>query len=169
VRLLQRWRSRTLRIFLDSAYIVCSPKVTHQAGLNGPFGARQQRVFGARQTPLRARRRRSRRSRCPAARGSPRKVRGLRFFGADDGEPTRTPSAWMISLVPFLPCAKSCSQYGSATLRHYEAPRYCVENKRSCPSASGVRGAVIRFLMRSASWRTSAEFKAAIEISHGAP
>ena len=89
--------------------LVCSPTVTHLAGLNGPFGARQRRVLGVRQTPLRARRRRFRRSRYPAARGSPWKVRALRTFGADDGVSTRTPSAWMISLVPSLPCAKSCS------------------------------------------------------------
>jgi len=93
--------------------LVCSPKVTHLAGLNGPFGARQRRVFGARQTPLRAKCRRSRRSRHPAARGSPCKVRALHAFGADDGESARTPSAWMILLVPSLPCAKSCSQCGS--------------------------------------------------------
>ena len=29
MRLLQRWRSRTLRIFPDSAYLLCSPKMTH--------------------------------------------------------------------------------------------------------------------------------------------
>jgi hypothetical protein len=51
--------------------LVCSLKVTHWAGLNGPFGAGQPRVFGARQTPPRARCRRPRRSSCPVARGSP--------------------------------------------------------------------------------------------------
>src|ERR1017187_2228424 len=59
------------------------------------------------------RHRRSRRSRLPAAHRVALESESVTRFGPDDGESPRTPSAWTISLVPSLPCAKSCSSCGS--------------------------------------------------------
>ena len=83
--------------------LLCSPKVTHHhRQLGGVLPPGKSAFLAARQMlcGLAAARRRSILS--PAHAASSCDVSGLHAFGADDGKSPRTPSAWMISLAPFL-------------------------------------------------------------------
>jgi hypothetical protein len=83
--------------------LLCSPKVTHHhRQLGGVLPPGKSAFLAARQMlcGLATARRRSILS--PAHAASSCDVSGLRAFGADDGKSPRTPSAWMISLAPFL-------------------------------------------------------------------